>query len=256
MNTDIHALAGAYVLDAVDDLERAAFGRHLAECETCRSEVAEMSEAAARLADGTFSVPPPRLRTDVLTAIGRTRQLPPGSAAQPERDVTAVVSRWRRFTAGAAAAGILAVGAGAATYAIQEQRVHDQQSIVAQAKASAAAARAEQDRVGDILAAPDVLFRTTRMAGGGRMTVAMSASRGAGVVSLTAGSAPPPDKAFQFWTIDGGAPVAGETLAAGAAKSVNIVEGLPGHATFAVTLEPAGGSKTPSATTVATMSLI
>ena len=26
---DIHALAGAYALDAVDDLERAAFDRHL-----------------------------------------------------------------------------------------------------------------------------------------------------------------------------------------------------------------------------------
>jgi anti-sigma factor RsiW len=37
---DIHALGGAYALDAVDDLERVAFDRHLAECETCALEVA------------------------------------------------------------------------------------------------------------------------------------------------------------------------------------------------------------------------
>ena len=54
---DIHALGGAYVLDAVDDLERAAFDRHLADCETCANEVAELRDAAARLTDGTWSVP-------------------------------------------------------------------------------------------------------------------------------------------------------------------------------------------------------
>ena len=37
---DIHALCGAYAVDAVDDLERAAFDRHLADCEACAAEVA------------------------------------------------------------------------------------------------------------------------------------------------------------------------------------------------------------------------
>ena len=30
--TEIHALSGAYAVDALDDLERAAFERHLGEC--------------------------------------------------------------------------------------------------------------------------------------------------------------------------------------------------------------------------------
>jgi anti-sigma factor RsiW len=38
--SDIHALSGAYAVDAVDDIERASFERHLASCPTCRAEVA------------------------------------------------------------------------------------------------------------------------------------------------------------------------------------------------------------------------
>jgi len=41
MNThdsaDIHALSGAYALDAVDDIERAEFERHLAACPPCQA---------------------------------------------------------------------------------------------------------------------------------------------------------------------------------------------------------------------------
>ena len=41
----------------MDDIERAAFDRHLRECETCRSEVDELREASARLADTTSGDP-------------------------------------------------------------------------------------------------------------------------------------------------------------------------------------------------------
>ncbi len=73
MSADIHSLVGAFALDAVDDLERAAVDRHLRECDACRIEVAELREAAARLADGAWSVPPPRLRENVLAAVATTR---------------------------------------------------------------------------------------------------------------------------------------------------------------------------------------
>jgi len=56
--SDVHALAGAYALDALTELERAAFGRHVADCESCTVEVAELSETATRLA-----APGARLRT-------------------------------------------------------------------------------------------------------------------------------------------------------------------------------------------------
>src|SRR4051812_31948404 len=109
MATDIHTLAGAYALDAVDDLERVAFDRHLVDCESCRAEIDELRETAARLADSTWSAPPPRLRTDVLAAIAQTRQVSTAPAIRRESS-----SRRRRWTAAAAAAVVLAGGAGAA----------------------------------------------------------------------------------------------------------------------------------------------
>ncbi|HET8600823.1 MAG TPA: zf-HC2 domain-containing protein, partial [Segeticoccus sp.] len=49
MNDDIHALSGAYAVDAVDEVERARFERHLTVCADCRAEVASLRAAAAEL---------------------------------------------------------------------------------------------------------------------------------------------------------------------------------------------------------------
>ncbi|WP_433721772.1 anti-sigma factor [Actinoplanes sp. CA-051413] len=239
--TDIHALVGAYALDAVDDLERAAFERHILACEGCRGEVDELRETASRLADSTWSVPPPQLRTDVLAAIGRTRQLPPGESARPEPDARAAVSRWRRYTAGAAAACILATGAGAATWAVQEQRVRAKNTAVA-------AAELREARTQAILAAPDLVVRTAPMIGGGRVTVASSAQQAASVVSLRAERAPATDRAFQLWTIRGTEkPVDAGLLPAGEAAAAQVVDGVPGNDIFAVSVEPSTGSAQPTA---------
>ena len=53
--TDIHALSGAYAVDALDDDERAQFEAHLAGCPSCRSEVDSLREAAALLAETTVA---------------------------------------------------------------------------------------------------------------------------------------------------------------------------------------------------------
>ena len=77
--SDIHKLSGAYALDAVDDIERAAFERHLAECEDCRTEVASLRETTALLAESTAVTPPPS-----LARLGALRHLP-GPPAAPRR---------------------------------------------------------------------------------------------------------------------------------------------------------------------------
>jgi anti-sigma-K factor RskA len=236
--TDIHALAGAYVLDAVNDLERAAFTRHLGECESCRVEVDEMREATARLADSTWSVPPPRLRGDVLTAIGRTRQLAPGDPAPAERDASAV-SRWRRFAAGAVAAGILAAGAGAATWAVQEQRVSEAKSI-------AAAVQAREARTQAILSSPDVTLRTRPLSGGGSVTVALSPSHNAGVVLLAGRRALATDRTYQLWYQRGAEMVNAAVLRPGESSSVSVLENVDGADGVGVSVEPAGGSPAPT----------
>ena len=75
--TDVHALSGAFVLDALEERERTSFSRHMETCESCSLEVAELRETAARLADDVWSVPPPRMREAVLARVAVTRQEPP-----------------------------------------------------------------------------------------------------------------------------------------------------------------------------------
>ncbi|WP_221321047.1 anti-sigma factor domain-containing protein [Actinoplanes sp. L3-i22] len=235
MIADIHTLAGAYVLDAVDDLERVAFDRHLSECDSCRDEVSELHEATVRLAGAAWSVPPPRLRATVLTEIKKTRQLPPRApaiAAPP-------AGRGRRLLAVAAAVLVAAAGAGSAAYRIQDQRVRDLQGI-------AAAARVEQERVNGILAAPDIVVRTQELAGGGRVTVAYSRLRDSGVVMMAADAAPTGGRAFQLWTVRSATPVDEGVLAVGQTSVVKVVDGLSSASDVGVTVEPAGGSRTPT----------
>ncbi|WDZ85049.1 anti-sigma factor [Micromonospora cathayae] len=243
--TDIHALAGAYVLDAVDDVERVAFGRHLAACETCAAEVAELREAAARLADPTWSVPPPRLRAEVLAAIRRTPQERPGRGVRSGRPG---VGRWRRRAALAVAAGVLAAGAGAVTWTVQEQRVRDE-------RASVTALEAERERIRAVLTAPDAVVRSQVTPGGGRVSVVVSAGRDEGVVTLGGLARPGTDRAYQLWLIADGAATSAGVLPAGSDAATVLVTGVRGKGAFGVTEEPAGGSRQPTATPLTVISL-
>lgn len=230
--TEIHALAGAYVLDAVDDVERAAFVRHLAGCESCTLEVAELREAAARLAEPTWSVPPPRLRDEVLATARRTPQERPGRVG------TRAPTRWRR-TVAAVAAGILAVGAGTATWLVQEQRVRDEH-------AATVAARAETERIRAVLAAPDAVVRSAVVPAGGRVTVVTSTGRDEGVVALAGLATPASGRAYQLWLISGGTAVSAGVLPAGRNAATVLIGGVRGKGVVGVTEEPAGGSGQPT----------
>ena len=77
MTTSIHALSGAYAVDALDDDERAGFEAHLPGCRDCQVEVAELRRAAAELAHDVAEEPPAALRASVLGAIAQVRPLPP-----------------------------------------------------------------------------------------------------------------------------------------------------------------------------------
>jgi anti-sigma-K factor RskA len=240
VSTHIHSLLGAYVLDAVDDLERAAFERHLRECEECRTEADELRETSARLADGAWSVPPPGLRSTVMAAVRTTQQLSPETPARPGR---AAVTRWRRLTAAAA----VVVAVAGATYAIQDQRVRHEH-------ARAEAARAEEARVRAVLAAPDLVVRDQTVDGGGRVTVAVSRLHNSGVIMLAADAAPA-DRVYQLWTVRAGEPHSEGALDPGQNAAVRIVEGIGQASDVGVTVEPVGGSPTPTLPMVADLKL-
>jgi hypothetical protein len=229
---DIHALAGAYALDALTGIERATFARHAAECEVCAVEVAELQETAGRIAEVNWSVPPPRLRRAVLDEVSRTRQR---GGHRREEAGTAAAARWRRRTAMAVAAGILAAGGGVATWSLAQQRVRDERARVI----------AEQERtrrITAILSAPDA-----RLARKGPVSIVVSPSRNAGVAVLNDLGDPGPGKAYQLWMIGGGNARSVAVLAASQRSGTFLVDKVAGAKTFGVSREPAGGSTVPSA---------
>lgn len=222
MNADIHSLVGAYALDALDDLERAAFDRHLRECEACRTEADELRETAAQLAADSWSVPPPQLRDNVLAAVTQTPQVAPGQekrAPRPQR-------RLRLLTA--AAVVLAAVGAGTVVFAIQNQRVRDERALSA------------------VLTAPDVVWHEEPLVSGGEVRVATSVSRSAGVIMLNADQAPASGKVYQLWTIRSGVPESAGALGAGQSTSTQVIDDLPTANAVGVTVENAPAAKTPT----------
>jgi anti-sigma factor RsiW len=236
MTAEVHALIGPYVLDAVDDLERASFDRHLRECDVCRAEVDELREASARLADGAWSVPPPALRDNVMAAIGSVRQIAPISPAAP----AVRPPRRLRLVTAAAVVAVTAAGAAAGAYAVQDHRVRTEQ-------ARAEAAQAAEARVRAVLAAPDLVVKEEPVTGGGRVTVATSKLHDAGVIMLAADAAPTGGRVFQLWTIRSQVPVSEGALKPGQSTAVEVVDGMTQASDVGVSIEPPGGSKTPTA---------
>ena len=96
----IHDLTAAYALDALDPHDEERYEEHLATCERCREELAELRDPVAMLAYGVESpAPPPELRDRIL------------DAARAERsNVVPIRRRWP--------AALGAVAAVAATVAI------------------------------------------------------------------------------------------------------------------------------------------
>jgi anti-sigma-K factor RskA len=243
-STDVHTLAGAYALDALTEIERAGFARHVAACPSCAQEVAELTETASRLAATDWVTPPPGLRDAVLAEVARTRQVGRGRTTPGD----SALRRWRARTVAAAAAAVVAVAGAGTVWVVQEERVDA-------ARVEAAALRTERQRVAEILAAGDVQVRAATVAGGGTVTVAVSAARDDGVALLTGLPEPPAGQVYQLWLIDAGRATSAGVLAVGQRDGTTLLERVGGADTLGVTVEPPGGSTTPTLPVVAGVTL-
>lgn len=242
--TEIHTLAGAFALDALTEIERTSFARHVAECEACATEVAELRETASRLGAAAWEAPPQSLRASVLAEIARTRQVPAGRAV-PATHSEVAMRRWRRFSAAAVAAGIVAVGGVATTWAVEERRVRDAQQQVQ-------AVTEQQQRISAVLSAPDVKLHTQSIRNGGRITVALSPTLGRGVAMMADLPAPPEGKVYQLWMIRQSQPTSAGVMAVGQRSGVAMLDDVSGADTLGVTAEPGpSGSTSPGPDLVA-----
>lgn len=252
--SDVHAAVGSYVADALDATERAEFEAHLAVCETCRREVAELSEATAELSVLAQSPPPPAVRAGVLSAIGTVRPLPPEDdgelapqsdvelmsasdvAAPPDHaavDELAVVrqrrlSRWLGIAA--AAALVIAIALGGWGYTVQQ----DRQVQIAQQQAEA-----------ELLSAPDVQVRAVTLADGSTGSYVLSPSQDRGLFTSSAGASAPQGHTYQVWTVHDGQAV-GSGLFEGGEQIRIWIDNVSGAEAAAITIEPEGGSPQPT----------
>ncbi|WP_107765948.1 anti-sigma factor [Nocardioides terrigena] len=225
--SDIHHLTGAYALDAVDDIERARFEQHLAECEDCRLEVASLREAAGLLSETTAVTPPPALRESVLAGIAQVRPLPPIVHRTP-----VVQRRWFPLLVAAAVVAILGVGA-----ALWQPWAPSQDSSLTAAE--------------QVLEAGDARSVAVDLGDSGSATVTRSESLGKAVITTDDMAPAPSGKVFELWL-----QVDGEMVPAGLmppGEDTQMV--LEGDATTAtavgITVEPEGGSDQPTTEPIA-----
>jgi anti-sigma factor RsiW len=232
---EVHTLIGAYALDALDDLERAAFERHLAACSPCRDEVAGLRRTAVRLADAAAVPPPQRMREEVLARARVTPQVrrsPAPAAPEP-----AVRTAGRRVWL-AAAAVLAAVSVGTGVTAWNEHEAAQQ-------------ARADAQRITRVLTDPSARQVQAPVAGGGNATLVVAGDRAV----LAGGGLPalPADRTYQLWIIRDkkitSAGLGPQGPDAGADWS-RPVDGVAPGDLVAVSVEPTGGSAQPTSTPV------
>ncbi|MEX5302701.1 anti-sigma factor [Kocuria sabuli] len=250
-SVDVHGDAALYAVDALEPEERAVFEEHLRGCAACRAEVDSYGEVGAALASAVAQDPPPALRGNVLAAVHGTRTgaptgtsagsssaAGPGTGASSGAEVVFLAQRRRprrQWLAAAAAAAVLLPGAALGGWAIGTQtEQREQQQLAAQ----------EQDRQTRLLAAADVA--THQLAVDGR-TATLVVSEQEDVAMLVAADLPAPGEGqeYQLWLMQDGSPVPDVHFGGGQVQ-VWLDGDVDRAGAVAMTVEPAGGSETPT----------
>lgn len=223
MTSELHHLAGAYALDALEESERVAFEQHLASCAWCSVEVADFRATAAMLAEGVAATPPPHLRSKVLAEVARTRQISPTVVPLQGR-------RPIRWAVASVAAGLLILALGAAAV-LRSGRTDSIEDVIASPDAVTVNLSATEDLEGDP----------------GMLRVVWSAERDEAVIIGEGLADPGSGKVYQLWLLVDDEAVPEDLLVPenGAIRKVLDVSDRTA-AGWGVTIEPAAGSTTPS----------
>ncbi|MFC7848932.1 anti-sigma factor domain-containing protein [Arthrobacter sp. NPDC057388] len=244
-------LAEIYALDAVTDAEREAIDSYISgapEAERASfnervrqaretlamSFTAEEDPSADLFARIVAQLPAPvavPVTTPVATAAAEEPAADELSAARQRREVRRRTAGLRNWLIGVAAAAVIALGGvGIGAYVANQN-----------------------DPFRQVIEAQDARQATVNVAGGGTATVSISPSHDALVVRMKDVPPPPAGKVYQMWLIpkDGSAPVSEGLMDAEALSKPALVKGIGSAASLGITVEPAGGSATPSLPTVA-----
>jgi anti-sigma-K factor RskA len=244
---DLHALSGAYALDALDQgAESERFARHLNRCPSCAGEVREFREVATALAFAATTDPPPELRDRVLAAAALTRQLPPNVTSRARSHRARVRARvpWVPWLSGvvATAAVVVAVLFGFA-------QAHSEQELNQ--------ARAQNEAIALVLSAPQAKLLTHATTRGGVATVVLAADRHEMVVTTNGLPALPAGKVYQLWLIGTTKTVSAGLLPTATSGQTGpvLASGVVKGDKLGLTVEPAPGRAQPTTTPILALPL-
>ncbi|MCB0914613.1 MAG: anti-sigma factor [Actinobacteria bacterium] len=244
--TEMHEWVGAYAVDALDSEQREAFERHLAQCAACSEELEAYGEVLAALADTQAVAPPAEAWQAIEERIASTQDRSGRSApSTPTADTPVVPSvgdRRRRPTltwlAAAAAAAVLFTGG----LVVGRETMPE---VPTPADPSVASAL-------EVAAAGDALFTEVDMMGA-RSKVVTSGEMDKSV--FLAADLPTPAKGmcYQVWAVneDGTKESAGVFVPDDQGHVAVVLDGGADVSSYVITLEPPGGSKSPTGEMVA-----
>jgi anti-sigma-K factor RskA len=237
--SDIHALSGAYALDALDEVERAQFARHLASCPECQAEVRSFSETASHLAEIEAETPSADLRAKVLADIGKVRPFPPETSpadSAPAGAARVVTLRRRALpTLVAAAVALILLATGAAVW---HPWSSDRATVADQ-----------------IVNAPDAVRIIEPVPGGGKLTIVRSASLRRAVMIGDHVPEPEPGTTYQLWLQQPGQGMVSAGLMPDSTQPTVLTGDAATAKAAAITVEPEAGSAHPTSDPIAVFPL-
>lgn len=231
-------LLPAYALEALDDEERRAVERHLADCANCRARLAEyraVGEALLRAPDPV--TPPPRVRAGLIARLAEEGREP----TRPARLAwLRALSPWAWLgSLGLALLLALNVALLAETRALRQEQARLAEQVQVGQTALALAAYPESRTV---------VFQENHTGG----VLLYHPERPVAVLYAWGVDPPPPGQAYQAWLIrpDGSRVSAGLFRASAKSEGVWILLGAPAplqeFVGFGVTVEPETGSPGPT----------
>jgi len=241
----LHTLAGAYVLDALDDADRARFERHVARCDSCLQEVRGLRETTALLGSAVAERPPERLRAQVLAAAARTRQQPLAGAADRRAGPGWPGNRvWRDLAGRRGWLPRVALATAAASLAIAVALAVV--SVTTQHRLNGAEERNRQ--VAAVLTSRDAVLITAPVTTGGTATVVMSHASRMIVFSARGLRGLPSARSYELWLIgpEGTRPAGMLPPPTHGMTAPMVAAGVAAGDKVGVTVEPAQGSRQPT----------
>ncbi|WP_026820357.1 anti-sigma factor [Arthrobacter castelli] len=258
----INRWAELYALDAVSDAERDMIDEYISTASNeirlgFLEQVRQARETAAAVYATHEAEPPAGLRSRILNQVsagpagaagsGAAGPAPTSSGPGPDeaddggdelarrrhRKETRP-STLRRWVIGAAAAAAVAIGSVTVAQNLDDPSLREQ-----------------------VVQASDVRSATVEFPVGGVAQIKRSENLNAAVVTLRDVPAPQPGKVYQMWRLpeDGSAPESVGTMSGEESSTTTVVEGIDPYSALAITVEPEGGSKTPTMPIVAQIPL-